>query len=371
MSQDYRLVIPMTFQNAFIRIIDFVSTPSQHIMREMVALAVQDCIIEQKYTLVGGNYLVKVEYVKAKLHEYAPIMLSPVKATNNVHSYVQASAWNHNNKKSQHQRCTEYASASQQDKIKLEKDWVNTLARSVLRSQVTKNIFPEANGEFIVSKNMAKCLDVLRVPIRTLLILKCATNMISWSANFLGKKYPAAASMGSLAIASGVVWNALGLGKSAPRNTLFAKKIMTANMRPNVFCVYCPVALTAQIHMDHVMSFKHGGPSSHHAGNLVPSCRKCNGNSGKGSNYIGRGAWIRIKDFYTNNPNIVRDVKVSMARVGHGRKVTWQDWWNEVLQFYSPNLAGTVVWNPGAPAVQLTRAEISLIRQTLKSIRQM
>ena len=65
MSQDYRLVIPMTFQNAFIRIIDFVSTPSQHIMREMVALAVQDCIIEQKYTLVGGNYLVKVEYVNA------------------------------------------------------------------------------------------------------------------------------------------------------------------------------------------------------------------------------------------------------------------------------------------------------------------
>ena len=355
----------------FVKLVDYTSTPSQHVMRFLTILAVQDCIINGKLTASETDYDIQFVDIREKLCEYAPIMLRPVKGNGNAYCYAQADAWIRSKKKMLKSRCTEYASAEARGKAYLEKDWVNVFQRSVVRNRVMDGLFVQTDDSFIIEKDMMMLLKSLRVPIRAYLVGKIASKMISLSAYFLGEPGPRAANMGSESIATGVVWEALGLGKSASRGTSFAKKMFDNNFQAKLDCVYCDSPIQ-QVHMDHVMSFYHGGYSCHHAGNLLPSCSGCNrtGGGGKGANYLGLNGWIRIKNFYGNNPSVVAEIKQSMSSIGTRRQIAWADWWNEVTEFYSDHLEGTTVWNPGLATSQLSKADLVQIRQVLEYIKE-
>ena len=357
--------------NQFVKLVNYTSTPSQHVMRFLTILAVQDCIIDGKLTTSGTGCDVQFVDIREKLYEYAPIMLRPVKGNGNAYCYAQANAWIRSKKKMLKTRCTEYASAEAEDRAYLEKDWVNVFHRSVLRNRVMDGLFVQTNDSFFIEKDMMILLKSLRVPIRAYLVGKISSKMISLSACFLGEPGPRAANMGSESIATGVVWEALGLGKSASRGTSFAKKIFDNIFQARLDCIYCESSIQ-QVHMDHVMSFYHGGYSCHHAGNLLPSCSGCNrtGGGGKGANYLGLNGWIRIKDFYRNNPSIVAEIKQSMSSIGSRRQIAWRDWWSEVIEFYSDHLEGTTVWNPGFATSQLSKADIAQIRQVIENIKE-
>lgn len=356
--------------NEFVKLVNYTSTPSQHVIRFLTILAAQDCIVEGKSTNSGTGCDVQFADIREKLYKYAPIMLRPVKGNGNDYCYAQADAWTRKGKALE-TRCTEYAREGANGRTNLEKDWVNVFDRSVLRNRVMHGLFSQTSDSFFIERDMAIFLNSLRVPIRDYLVSKIASKMISLSAYFLGKSGPRAANMGSESIATGVVWEAIGLGKSASRGTSFAKKLFDNFFQAKLDCVYCRSAIQ-QVHMDHVMSFYHGGYSCHHAGNLIPSCAGCNqtGRGGKGANYLGLDGWVRIKDFYGNNPGIVTEIKQSMSSTGSRRQITWVDWWDEVIEFYSDHLEGMTVWNPGSPNPQLTKRDLSAIRQILENIKQ-
>ena len=358
-------------QHAFVRLIEFTSTSSQHVMRSLSVLATQHCIIERKFSKSGAGYQVEFADIREKLSTFAPTMLSPVKGNGNTYSYAQANAWSNKKlKKPLDLRCTEYHGAGPKTQATLQKDWVSVFDRSVLRRKVMDGLFSQGTDSFIIDDDMMRCLDTLRVPIRFYLVGQIASKMISLSANFLGKRGPSAANMGSESTATGVVWKAIGLGKSASRGTGFAKKIINQNSHGNLNCVYCGHTIK-KVHMDHVMSFFHGGYSCHHAGNLIPSCSGCNaGTNGKGAKYLGFDGWTRVKDFYGNNPALVSDIKLDMSSGGSRRQIIWEDWWDEVIGFYSDHLGGTTVWNPGLPLSQLSKTDLIAIRQILKDIKQ-
>ena len=357
--------------NEFVKLVTYTSTPSQHIMRLLTILAAQDCIIDGKFTKSGTGYDVQFADIREKLYKYAPIMLRPVKGNGNDYCYSQADAWTQSKRKTLKTRCTEYASEGVKGRRNLEKDWVNVFDRSVLRNKVMHGMFSQKSDSFFIENDMKILLNSLRVPIRDYLVGKIASKMISLSAYFLGEPGPRAANMGSESIATGVVWDAIGLGKSASRGTSFVKKLFDNYFQAQLDCVYCGSAIQ-QVHMDHVMSFYHGGYSCHHAGNLIPSCAGCNqtGRGGKGANYLGLDGWIRIKDFYGNNPGIVMEIKQSMYSTGSRRQIAWMDWWDEVIEFYSDHLEGTTVWNPGLSNSQLSKGDLSAIRQVLENIKQ-
>jgi hypothetical protein len=364
-------MLMMKIINAYVRLIAYNSTPSQHVIRKFAILAVQDCIINGNYSTSGKGYEVSFTDVRERLATYAPNMLCSIKGVNNHYCYAQALSWNHSPTKSLDQRCTEYDTSSQSTKSSLEKYWVNVFDRSVIRNRVMNGLFSQRNDSFFVDEDMKRCLDTLRVYVRTDLVSRIASKMIAWSANFLGKSGPSAANMGSETIATGVVWNALGLGKSASRSTSFAKKIITLHTQSALTCVYCNTALNSRLHMDHVMSFHHGGYSCHHGGNLVPSCATCNGSNGKGAKYLGDEAWICVQEFYQKNPAVTIALKHSMTNTSSRRQIQWRDWWDEIIGFYSDHLEGTVVWNPGKPLTQLTKLDLDEIRRILNVIKQL
>ena len=358
-------------QQAFVRLIEYISTSSQHVMRSYSVLAIQHCIIERKFSKSGAGYQVKFTDIRDKLRTFAPTMLSPVRGNGNTYCYAQANAWRKNtSKKPLDSRCTEYHGAGPKHQATLQKDWVSVFDRSVRRRRVMDGLFSQGTDSYIIDYDMLTCLDKLRVPIRFYLVGQIASKMISLSANFLGKPGPIAANMGSESTASGVVWKAIGLGKSSSRGTGFAKNMLKLNSHGKINCVYCSLSIT-KFHMDHVMSFYHGGYSCHHAGNLIPSCPGCNaGANGKGAKYLGLKGWIWVKGFYSNNPALVSDIKLDMSSGGSRRQITWGDWWDEVIGFYSDHLAGTTVWNPGLPLSQLSKTELIAIRQILNDIKQ-
>ena len=361
-------------KDAFTKLVANTSTSSpQHVMRFLTILAAQDCIIDGKVSKMGSGYCVKFVDIQKKLAEYAPAMLQPVKGTQNEYCYAQADAWTNSSKKPLTIRCTEYARAGQKDKTSLEKDWVNVFRRSVLRNKVMDDVFTQNADSFSFDDDMRILLDTLRVVVRSYLVGKIASKMMAMSALFLSKPGPVAANMASESTAVGVVWNAIGLGKSVSRGTGFAKKLFLQHSHGSLICVYCRNTITTKIvQMDHAMPIKHGGYSCHHAGNLFPSCRNCNqpGKNGKGAKYLGLEGWIRIKDFLGNNPRLVMDIKRSMTSIGSRRQIAWRDWWGEVIQFYSNHLAGLSVWNPGSGNSQLSVADITAIRQILENIKQ-
>ena len=195
-------------------------------MRFLTILAAQDCIVEGKLKNSGTGYYVQFADIREKLYKYAPIMLRPVKGNGNAYCYAQADAWTRQKKgKTLETRCTEYAREGVNGRTNLEKDWVNVFDRSVLRNRVMDGLFSQTTDSFFIEKDMVILLNSLRVPIRGYLVGKIASKMISLSAYFLGKSGPRAANMGSESIAAGVVWEAIGLGKSASRGTSFAKKL--------------------------------------------------------------------------------------------------------------------------------------------------
>jgi len=361
-------------KDAFTKLVANTSTSSpQHVMRFLTILAVQDCIIDGRYSKAGTGYIVEFDDIQKKLAEYAPTMLQPVKGTQNEYCYAQADAWTNSSKKPLTIRCTEYARAGQKDKTSLEKDWVNVFRRSVVRNKVMDDIFTQNADSYYFDNDMRILLDSMRVVVRSYLVNKIASKMMAMSAVFLAEPGPVNANMASESTATGVVWDAIGLGKSVSRGTRFAKNLFLQHSHGSLSCVYCNNAITGKnVQMDHAMPIKHGGYSCHHAGNLFPSCRSCNqsGKNGKGANYLGLDGWIRIKDFLGNNPGLVMDMKQSMTSIGSRRQVAWRDWWGEVIHFYSNHLAGLSVWNPGSGNSQLSAADIIAIRQILKNIKQ-
>ena len=84
-------------QHAFVRLIEFTSTSSQHVMRSLSVLATQHCIIERKFSKSGAGYQVEFADIREKLSTFAPTMLSPVKGNGNTYSYAQANAWSNKN----------------------------------------------------------------------------------------------------------------------------------------------------------------------------------------------------------------------------------------------------------------------------------
>lgn len=339
-------------------------------MRKFAILAVQDCIINGQFSTSSNGFQVQFDDVRAKLSSYASHILCPVKGAGNKYCYAQGFSWNHSRTKSLVQRCTEYEAGDQYIKDSLEKDWVNVFDRSVVRNRVMKGLFTQENDSFVLDDDMKKCLDTLRVQVRSDLVSRIASNMISWSAHVLANQGPVAANMGSETIAAGTVWNAIGLGKSASRSTAFAKRIVKQQNPRGLVCVYCNVAINSQLHMDHIMSFHHGGFSCHHSGNLVPSCVKCNGSNGKGSKYLGLQGWNQVKKFYVNNSKTTSELQHNMIDGSARRQIIWQDWWDEIIEFYSDHLDGTVVWNPGTSLEQLTTTDLMAIRQVLNTIKQ-
>lgn len=361
-------------QNAFTKLIANTSTSSpQHVMRFLTILAVQDCIIDGNLSKMGSGYRVEFDDIQKKLAEYAPTMLQPVKGTQNEYCYAQADAWTRSSSKPLQTRCKEYARAGQKRKTSLEKDWVNVFRRSVLRNKVMDDVFTQNADSFSFDDDMRILLDSMRVVVRSYLVGKIASKMMAMSAVFLSESGPVNANMASESTATGVVWDAIGLGKSVSRGTRFAKNMFLQHSHGSLSCVYCNNAITGKnVQMDHAMPIKHGGYSCHHAGNLFPSCRSCNqsGKNGKGANYLGLDGWIRIKDFLGNNPKLVMDMKQSMTSIGSRRQIAWKDWWDEVIHFYSNHLVGLTVWNPGSRNSQLSAADITAIRQILENIKQ-
>ena len=63
------------------------------------------------------------------------------------------------------------------------------------------------------------------------------------------------------------------------------------------------------------------------------------------------------------------EMKQSMTSIGSRRQIAWEDWWDEVIHFYSNHLAGMVVWNPSSQDSQLSIADIVAIRQILENIK--
>ena len=361
-------------KDALTKLVANTSTSSpQHVMRYLTILAVQDCIIDGKYSKAGAGYIVEFEDIQKKLAEYAPTMLQPVKGTQNEYCYAQANAWTNSSKKPLNIRCTEYARAGPKDKESLEKDWVNVFRRSVVRNKVMDDVFTQNADSYYFDNDMRILLDTMRVVVRSYLVGKIAPKMMAMSANFLAEPGPVNANMASESTAAGVVWDAIGLGKSVSRGTLFAKNLYLQRQWGFPECVYCGNSITnQQIQMDHAMPIKHGGYSCHHAGNLFPSCRSCNqpGKNGKGAKYLGLDGWIRIKDFLGNNPKLVMEMKRSMTSIGSRRQIAWKDWWDEVIHFYSNHLVGLTVWNPGSRNSQLSAGDIVAIRQILENIKQ-
>ena len=169
------------------------------------------------------------------------------------------------------------------------------------------DVFTQNADSYYFDNDMRILLDTMRVVVRSYLVGKIAPKMMAMSANFLAEPGPVNANMASESTAAGVVWDAIGLGKSVSRGTLFAKNLYLQRQWTFPECVYCGNSITnQQIQMDHAMPIKHGGYSCHHAGNLFPSCRSCNqpGKNGKGAKYLGLDGWIRIKDFLGNNPKL-------------------------------------------------------------------